>query len=139
MKLENKIEKDLKTENYIFVSDYCIFERELSLEVSQIEQIQELINNETKHGKLFSLFFLKVRLSRFLFFPYFKHFFFIKTRGSREYGWILLSLRFFSFSIFSTFIFYLIFIFIYCRFSFLSPFLSSANFFLSFLFSTIIK
>lgn len=34
MKLENKIEKDLKTENYIFVSDYCIFERELSLEVS---------------------------------------------------------------------------------------------------------
>lgn len=34
MKLENKIEKDLKTENYIFVSDYYIFERELSLEVS---------------------------------------------------------------------------------------------------------
>lgn len=29
MKLENKIEKDLKTENYIFVSDYCIFERDI--------------------------------------------------------------------------------------------------------------
>lgn len=25
MKLENKIEKDLKTKNYIFVSDYYIF------------------------------------------------------------------------------------------------------------------
>lgn len=119
-----KIEKpeDSKIKNYIFVSDYCIFVWvSYHWKFLRLSKYRNWSNNEIKHRKVFSFFFLKVRLSRFLFSPYFKDFFFYQ-RDSHEYEWILLllSLWFFSLSIFSTFIFHLIFIIIYYRFSFLN-------------------
>lgn len=61
---------------YLLVIIVLLFEWELSYwKFLRLSKYRNWSNNKTKHRKVFSFFFLKVRLSRFLFSPYFKDFF----------------------------------------------------------------
>lgn len=106
---------------YLLVIIVLLFEWELSYwKFLRLSKYRNWSNNKTKHRKVFSFFFLKVRLSRFLFSSYFKDFF-LSTWLPRIWMDSVVSVILFLWVFFSTFIFHLIFIIIYYRFSFLNP------------------